>query len=293
MMREKKDISSIEQKSVYEYIEISDGVDDKKELEDVTVKNSILKNLGMNKAKFRNSRFTQTTFENCYFRNAEFHGVDLTGAKFINCNLEKTKFRICTLRYVEFSNCKINLDEILGNLPAESNLKIGLLKQLYMNMSSSADRKVCDKILLLILEEEKQDLKNKFKAKNSYYKDLQTLDRLGFLCKYVLNSINDFVWGYGIKIGKLIRFAILTIILFGLIIFISDAKYFNAVNNNELLKLNLYESIFSSYVNFTSVGMGYYVPANVIAKILFGIENAFGLIFIGCLVAALYRRISK
>lgn len=292
-MLEKKDISSIEKKLVYEYIEILDGSEDKKELEDVTIKNSILKNLGMNEAKFRNSRFTQTTFENCYFRNAEFHGVDLTGSKFINCNLEKTKFRICTFRYVEFSNCKLNLDEILGNLPAEPNLKIGFLKQLYINMNSSADRKVCDKLSLLILDEEKQDLKNKFKAKNSYYKNLQTLDRLESLLKYILNSINDFVWGYGIKIGRLIRFAILTIILFGLIIFISDAKYFNTIDNNELLKLNMYESIFSSYVNFMSVGMGYYIPANITAKVLFGIENAFGLIFVGCLVAALYRRISK
>lgn len=293
MGREQESIKNISNGGLFEKIHLNDEIDDVKEFQDVTIRNSKITNMGLSKVKINNSRITQTTLKNCYLRNAEFQNVDLTGSKFINCNFEKAKFRVCTFRYVEFHNCKLNIDEILGNLPTEPNLKISLLKQLYINQNLQMEKKSCDKLLLKIAREEKVDWRSKFLCKNSYYKDRNTIDRIYAFIQYILNNINDFVWGYGISIARLLRFALITIFVFAILINTFNAKFFNTLNNNELVKLNFFDSLFSSYVNFTSVGMGYFIPANCIAKLFFVFENMFGLLFIGCLVAALYRRISK
>ncbi|MEC1716440.1 pentapeptide repeat-containing protein [Schinkia azotoformans] len=272
---------------------ILQGINDEKSLEKITIENSKIEGMGLNKAKFTHCDITQTTFDNCYLRNATFHNVDLTGSKFINCNLEKTKFRICNLNYTEFSKCKLNIDEILENLPTQSNLKLTLLKQLLINQNEMADYKSSDRLLLMIADEERLDWKNKFLAKNSYYNNMKSIDRLFSLYYYIVYSISGFIWGYGLRISRLIRFAIISILLFAFINYTFSLKYIDKINNNSTRSLDLKESIFQSFLAFSNNGFGEYVPVGFLSNALFIVESSFGIIFLGFLVSAFYRRIAR
>lgn len=249
--------------------------------------------ISMNNKKISNSTIKQTKFLNCYLRNTSFHNVDFTGSKFINCNLEKATFSICNLNYVEFSKCKINIDEILDNLPSQTNLRINILKQLLINQTEMADTKSCHRLLTLIAEEERKDYKNRFSKKTNYYKDLSFLERASALLNYILQSLNSFIWGYGLKVEKLIRFALLNIIFFALLFALLPLNFVDKLDNYKIRELTFSESIFQSISLFSSNGYGELVPHGILTNSICYTESAIGLIFIGFLVSAIYRRISK
>ena len=262
-------------------------------LEEVLIARAEFEKISINKKSINNSTLKQTKFINCYMRNASFHNVDFTGSKFINCNLEKANFRMCTLNYVEFSKCKINLDEILESLPSQTNLRISILKQLLINQTEMADSKSCYRLLIMIAEEERKDFKNKFTKQTSYYKDLSVLDRISAFKKYVIHSLNYFIWGYGLRVDKLIRFAILNILLFTSIFTLFPIQFIDKLSNNSPKELSFTEAIFQSISLFTSNGYGELVPYGILSNTLVALESTIGLVFLGFLVSAIYRRISK
>ncbi|MFM9329899.1 pentapeptide repeat-containing protein [Paenibacillus mesotrionivorans] len=272
---------------------VEQELNDQFQLEDKTIQNSSLLSLGLNRAKFINSRITQTIVQDCYLRNATFQNVDLTGTKFINCNLEKASFRVCNLRYTEFSKCKINLQEILSNLPTESNLKINILKQLLINQTEMSEKKSCDKLNVLIAEEERVNSKNKFLCLNSYYSNIGTLDRVNSFFSYIMQTISGFVWGYGLSLWKLFRFAVLTVIFFAVIISFLDLEYIDKINNNKVSSLEIHNALFLSFLVFSGSGYGEFLPNGFMSTITFVIESGLGIIFLGFFVSAVYRRIAR
>ena len=252
--------------------------------------------LGLKEAQFNNVSINNSLFENCYLRYARFNNVNLTGTSFENCDLTNVKFNSCDIRYVVFRNCKLNINEVLGCLPRETNLKIHLLKELRLNQISVGDNKGADELLVRILDAEKELLMERVKCSTSYHQEREDLvSRAGALFDFFLLKLNDLIWGYGLKLSRLFWTALVTIVVFAALIFIStESEYiFSSIKGNVLVELSFWESVYVSYTNFSTVGYGSFTPNSSLSRTIFFIENTLGYIFLGFLVSGVYRRISK
>jgi Pentapeptide repeats (9 copies)/Ion channel len=277
-------------------IEISNQEADSLELTSVRLFKSKLYNLGLKKSIFSTCAITQSEIEKCYLRNAKFINVDLTGSNFSDCDLANAKFNSCNLRYVTFRNCKLNLKEIFGCLPSEPNLKIALLKEIRLNQIGLGENKSADEILIKIHDTEKNLLLERVKCNTSYHREREDLiSRSIALFSYLFLQLNDFIWGYGLKLSKLFRTAIIILLTFAVIInWFTEKEYISVTpSGNKIIELNFWQSLYASYTNFTTVGYGHYTPTQFTSTLIFAIENLLGLIFIGFLVSGVYRRIAK
>ncbi|MGL3756185.1 pentapeptide repeat-containing protein [Bacillus velezensis] len=277
-------------------IEISNEEQDELNLTNLELFKSRLFNLGLKNTIISSSSIKQSELEKCYFRYAKFINVDFTGSKFINCDLSNANFNSCNLRYASFRDCKLNLKEIMGCLPSEPNLKVSLLKELRMNQLGLGDNKSADDLLIKINDTEKEFLLERVRSSTSYFREREDLSsRAIAFFKYIMLQLNDFIWGYGLKITRLFRSALIILILFGLFIYFGTGKEYIGVypDGNKLIKLNFWQSIYASYTNFTTVGYGHFTPLKFNSILIFTIENLLGLIFLGFLVSGVYRRIAK
>lgn len=286
-----EDIKSKKGFELYDFTLKNEGITE--DLNEILISKAKFENVSINRKKIENSTVKQSKFIDCYMRNVSFHNVDFTGSKFVNCNLEKANFRMCNLSYTEFSKCKINIEEILESLPSQTNLKISILKQLLINQTEMADSKGCYRLLIMIAEEERKDYRNKFAKQTSYYKDLTVLERLSAFKKYIFHSFNYFIWGYGLRINRLIISAILNILIFATIFTLFPITFSDKADSYHVRNLTFIESIFQSISLFTSNGYGELVPYGVVSSCLVALESTMGLVFLGFLVSAIYRRISK
>lgn len=266
------------------------------DLQKIRIFKSTFSNVGLKKAQFNSCSINNSLFENCYLRYATFNNVDLTGSIFINCDLSNVKLNSCNIRYVEFRNCHINLNEVLGCLPQETNLKIQLLKELRLNQISIGDNKGADDLLIKILDAEKILLMERVKCETSYHQDREDfVSRTKAYINYIFLSLNDFIWGYGLKLSRLFRAALTIIFIFASIIYLfTDAEYISTtIQGNVLEDLSFLDSLYVSYTNFITIGYGNYIPNSTVTKIIFITENTLGFIFLGFLVSGVYRRIAK
>lgn len=269
---------------------------DNLDLQKVRIFKSTFSNVGLKKAQFNSCSINNSLFENCYLRYAIFNNVDLTGSTFINCDLSNVKLNSCNIRYVEFRNCQINLKEVLGCLPQETNLKIQLLKELRLNQISIGDNKGADDLLIKILDAEKALLMERVKCETSYHQEREDfVSRVKAYFNYILLSLNDLIWGYGVKLSRLFRVALTIIFIFAILIYLcTDAEYISTtIAGNVLEDLSFWDSLYVSYTNFITIGYGNYIPNSTVTKIIFVTENTLGYIFLGFLVSGVYRRIAK
>lgn len=276
---------------------ISDEEQDKLLLINVRLFKCRLYNLGLKYLITSTCAITQSDIEKCYLRYATFNNVDFTGTNFINCDLENAIFNSCNLRYVTFRNCKLNLKEILGCLPSEINLKVSLLKELRMNQLSLGDNKTADELLIKIHDAEKDLLLERVKCNTSYHKKREDgISRIIAFFNYIMLQINDFVWGYGLKLKRLFRTGVLILLLFAVLIYFFTGEEYMVIletSHDNKVKLNFWESLYASYTNFTTIGYGHYIPTRLTSIILFSIQNLLGLVFLGFLISGVYRRIAK
>ncbi|MED0903406.1 pentapeptide repeat-containing protein [Bacillus nitratireducens] len=290
------DLQNMQSNAHSNRIEIADDEEDNLKLSNIKLMRSKLVNLGMKNVELSTCAITQTRLERCYLRKAKFVNVDFTGSTFEDCDLENANFNSCNLRYVKFRNCKLNLKEILGCLPTEPNLKVALLKELRKNQLDLGDNKSSDAILVKINDTEKELLLERVMCRTSYHRNREdVISRAVALLNYIMLQMNDFIWGYGLKLSRLFRTAVLTILMFAMLIYYFTDKDYLAVtaSGNIRTKLNFWESLYASYTNFTTVGYGHYTPLGTASILFFAVENVLGLIFIGFLVSGVYRRIAK
>lgn len=219
-MHNKKLCSVIDIPKIADNLFVADEDHPSLELKDKRLTRCLLVRLGLKDAKIRDSAFLYCIFEGCYFRNVRFGNVDFTGSIFRDCNFHKASFESSMFRYAQFSRCIIdNYDEILQLIPPEPNIAIPVLRSLRQNAVEMGDKDSADRILVLEIEAEKQELKNRFCAPSEYYKSRygsweKGKSGLSFLALY----LRGLLWGHGLKVLNLLCSAVVCIVVFAYVI---------------------------------------------------------------------------
>lgn len=232
-------------------------------------------------------------FENSYLRKSKFLNVDFTGTVFENVNLEKAEFKDCKLYYVRFEDCIVDYKNILENKPNEPNLAMNLIKSLYKNELQQGNTKAADELFLLYKKEERRFFKyligwkkakknsNEMYQNEKYYDEYmenKKLNKFSVFLKLISSWTNNIIWGYGIKIYRIVTSMILGILIFSFI-------YFRITDKNCL------NSIFLSFK--TWMLNNEYESNNMVVNAFMIIENLLGLVSLALFTSAFYRKVEK
>lgn len=167
--------------------------------------NHLFVRIGSKDQKFTKVNFSHTYFEHCYFRNVTFEDCNFNGCKFLNCNFTQSTFPGSNFDYAIFEKTFID-DEILdNNCPSYDNLILKFARTLRLNYQSLGEAISANKAIKIELKATKNHLFDSWKSKKVYYrKKYKGLRRLKMFFKWLLFKIEEFVWGNGENIWKLI-----------------------------------------------------------------------------------------
>jgi len=276
-----------------EHLLFVDEEGDSLQLKDVRLWRCVFARLGMKRAQLHGCRILQSVFRECYFREADFTNVDFTGSVFEDCDLERASFRSCSLRYTRFRGCKLNIDEMFETLPSEPNLKYQVLQTLEQNERELGHRKVADRLLVALRKARKQELWKRARAPSSYYKKrYDAWARVHSVLELAALTVSDAVWGYGLRIGRLLRTGAVFITLVATLVAFLSLPYVSP-GSQAAGPLSFGEAIYLSALSFATLGLGGYTPASSGSQAVSVLTGLSGAVFIGFLAAALFRRIAR
>ena len=246
--------------------------------------------IGLKKAELDKTTFHRCVFVDCYLRCTRFHNVDFTGSFFKDCNLERAAFESCCLRYVRFRHCHLSYDELLNCLPSEPNIAILLLKSLRANAVEMRDTEVVDRLLACQIGVEMQELRNRVRGASEYYRSrYEGIDRLLSLVSLVSLMLSGWIWGHGMSLKPLLRSASVVILAFAFLFYLYGSFSPEIAGSSE----GFLKSLYLSVATFTSLGLPNLTPASGLTFLLCALESVLGIVFLGFLGAAVYRRFAR
>jgi hypothetical protein len=153
------------------------------------------------------------------------------------------------------------------------------------------EKAVADKLLLKEIEAEKEELKNRFLGVSSYYKEhYDWPGRLKNGARLVALGIAGWLWGHGLRIGNIFRSAVVAVLVFALL-FYRWGAFSVGITGDE--SVSFFEAVYISMITFTTLGYGDYTPVSTGVQLLCAAESFLGIVFLGFLAAAAYRRLAR
>lgn len=274
------------------HIQFSDEIKDDLQVEGVKLTTCHFRRVGLKKAMFTNSKLTQCLFEDVYLRNASFDDVEFIGSKFRGCNLEKVEMSKCKFKYCTFDKTFINRDEIIANLPIESNLRRDLARNLKKNFESIGDKESADVFLDIEIQAQEEDWEKAWKSKEDYYRKHYPnwTDKFKAKCKSLLSKTSGVIWGYGHRIHRLLSSYLILTFVIGIIIFLFQSNF--SFGNQCLMKtLGFWQSIYYTFAE--TLGISHFTPVSVFGNALKFCLGLIRTLFLPLLAATLYRRIAR
>lgn len=276
-----------------DHLVFADAEDDRLQVDKPAVSRCVLHRVGLKHAKFTEGSVVHTVFEEAYLRNASFLGVVLTGTRFERCNLSHATFDNSQLWYVEFRDCELPYANLLQNLPSQPNLRRRLLRSIRLNAHARGDYQWLNRLLLLELDTERDELRATFTGANEYFRNHFTVaERIQAFGAWAIRGFERIVWGYGLRIGVLLRTGIIVTLAFAVAYWLSSESYLVA-GENAPRSLRWWESLFLSTTVLSTLGAASIVPTGGWGRLFVGLEGIAGAVFVGLVAAAAYRRIAK
>ena len=264
--------------------------DDTPDLSHLIINNSTFSNIGFKKTKALQCDFSFCVFINCYFKWADFQQVKFQSCEFINCNFEHATFVGCDFQYAEFSGCYIPYAAIKSNLPHErENINRSLCRTLSiqcLQLGAVEDYKQ------YLFEErnagEIHAIRKLFHSSTSYYKKYSLLDGLEGLLYYIRSKGSKFLWGYGEKMGVLVRNILLVILAYAVVYSPSVSTIVvDPITSNRFLS-----AVYLSTCTFFSGNIALHALNSTLQMVILS-EHVVGAILVGFFGAALFRQINR
>lgn len=176
--------------------------------------NKLFVRIGAKKKKFNNVDFSHTYFEHCYFKNCAFNSCNFNGCKFINCNFSGSSFPGSIFDYAIFEKTFIDDDILDNNCPSHDNVTKKFARSLRINFQSLGDSESVNKAIEVELRATKNHLFDSWNSNKRYYREKYGgLLRIKMFFHWLYFKTQEFIWGNGESLYKLIRTGILFLLL--------------------------------------------------------------------------------
>lgn len=207
--------------------------------------NKLFIRIGAKGKTFKQVDFSHTYFEHCYFKDCVFDSCDFNGVKFSNCNLTGSSFPGSKFDYVNFEKTYIDNDVLSNNCPSWDNLKLKFARSLRINYQGLGDSESVNKAIQIELRSTKKHLYDSWHANTSYYRNkYKGFDRFTCFFKWLSFKCQEYVWGNGESLWKLLRAGLVLWIIMTL----KDVIY--------NLHWTIVPEYFKSFINMPSIFLG-------------------------------------
>lgn len=254
------------------------------------ISNSTFAKMGFRSSKFVQCDLSFCVFIDCYFKSAIFEQTNFLSCVFINCNFDLATVINCDFQYATFDGCFLTYNQMKGNLPHDrENLCADLCRNLSLqclNLGQIDDYKA------YLFEEkaagETHAIRKLFHKRGKYYDKYTLLEGLEGLFVFLRSKLSKFLWGYGEKMGLLLRNIIITLLVYAIIYFSNSANIvWNSLISNKFLA-----ALYLSACNFFSVSNSCIVNTSFLQCVELS-EHIIGIVLIGFFGAALFRQINR
>ena len=240
--------------------------------------------------EFRNLDFSHSRFIDCYFRHTEFRDCNFTGAVFTACDLPHAKFIECSLPYSRWHNTRVDMVQLLPNLPYDwPQVAHDLCQNLRVNFRAQGDGPAARRLLFHAMAFHRSTLWETVLVRKSWYKERYRLvQRFRAAIRLVGSWVERLGWGYGESPGLLLLWAAVSILLFGNyyhILGFADSQVINGGFFEQIGKAIEFSAL--SFVGSTERSSWPEGPTAAIA-----IQGTLGILFIGVFAAVVYKWIS-
>ena len=218
---------------------------------------------------FVNVRFIDCTFEKCLFIGATVTDCEFTSCKFTNTNTSKLKIKNCLIDPAMFDD---NFD-----LELDSNIAIDLYHSLYKNSSESHQPEYAIESLYRMKVAERKQLDSKLKR--------ALIDKSTYRKEKLKHVVSDFVSGYGLRVGKVLRFLIIVIASFTVLNYALRSLIFEKWDG-----FTIVDSFYFTCVTITTLGYGDISPETQLGKIFIVIQALSGFVVISLFLSAVANR---
>lgn len=180
--------------------------------------NHLFTRLVAKKIQFKDVDFRYCIFDSAYLRNCTFDDCNFTGCKFLDSNLVGSSFTGCIFDYATFERTHIDNDILESGCPSRENLRLRFSRSLRMNYKELGDAKSANRAISIELQATEEHLKKAWSSTESYYrKKYRGFSRLKSFFEWVEFKILDLIWGNGESTLKLLRFAIIVMVIITLV----------------------------------------------------------------------------
>lgn len=243
--------------------------------------NKLLVRIGAKKKTFNNVDFSHTYFEHCYLKNCIFNSCDFNGCKFINCNLTGSSFPGSIFDYAIFEKTFIDNDILSNNCPSHDNITQKFASSLRINFQTLGDSESVNKAIQIELRAKKNHLYDSWNSNKRYYREkYEGFLRIKMFFSWLYFKLQEFIWGNGESLWKLIRTGILFLFIMTLI----DVYSFN---NWQLLP-----EYYISLINMPSILLGVSKNSNY-SDLYLSLITLFRLIGFGLFMSILIKKFNR
>lgn len=269
----------------------NNNADDATDLSHLVINNSTFSNIGFKRTKVLQCDFSFCVFINCYFKWADLQQVKFQSCEFINCNFEHASFVGCDFQYAEFSGCYIPYAAIKSNLPHErENINRSLCRTLSIQCLQLG---AVDDYKQFLFEErnagEIHAIRKLFHSSStSYYNKYSFLDGIEGLLYYLRSKLSKFLWGYGERMGVLLRNIILVILAYAVYYLPS----ITAIVKDPISDIDFLSAVYLSTCTFFSSQVDLFQLDSTLQLVILS-EHIFGAVLVSFFCAALFRQINR
>lgn len=181
--------------------------------------NKLFQRVNSKERVFKSVDFKYTIFDNCYIRKCTFIDCNFTGCKFIGSNFRGSSFKGCDFNYATFEKTIIDESLLDNSCPPFENLKLHFARSLRINFQSLGDADAANKAIKLELAATEIHLKKAWSSNESYYRNLYDgrITRIRMFLKWLNFVVMDYIWGNGESTWKLVRAALVIMLLMSII----------------------------------------------------------------------------
>jgi hypothetical protein len=220
------------------------------------------------------------SFESVYLRDVTFTDCDLYGCDFRDSNLQRVRFERTALRFSTFMDCEIDIDSFAAGLHEETLGRWALARDIYkalrLNLNAGGDERGSSWAIY------QESVMNR--------RDHWARGRYG---AWAGSLVRDLLWGYGQRPGRLfvVSLAYLTAFAAGYFVFgiKSEACVTGFAAPAKLA--HFLDCLYFSFVTFTTVGYGDFVPCSLPSRALAATEAFSGIFIMSLFVTANVRKL--
>ncbi len=195
----------------------------------------------------------------------------------MDCNPYRAEFERCYIDPASFENCILDRQY--------SNIGVYLFQELLRNSRQQVQPDFSDEAQYLFRKWQRHQLRQELKGPGDCSSRWRTSWRLARLRAF------EFVSGSGVRLGKLINFALMILLLFTAVNWLF-AVQFGLMQSGKVIG-SFIDAFYFATVVTTTLGFGDITPATALGRIAVSVEAIVGFVLFALVTSTMYRKFSS